>query len=125
MAHKIIMTRTINDEQIEDLVVTALEGGIGTWAVLANNLPEFVKYDEQYPEEPTSIVVSKILLDGGTVTFLDAEDADGPWTLTLEKLLAGLGLFWEEGGEPDLDNFDSLDADSVIQLALFNERVYA
>lgn len=124
MAHKIIMTRTINDEQVEDLIVTALEGGIGYWAVLANNIPEFVKYDEQYPEEPTSIVVSKILLDGGTVTFLDVEDADGPWTLTLVKLLGGLAQFWEEGGEPDLDNFDSLDADSVIQLALFKERVY-
>ena len=60
-------------------------------------------------------------------------DAESPekWELTLEKFLAGMKLYLENGGstcvcdeEVDTCNIDADGADSIVQYALFGELVY-
>lgn len=120
----------LTDEDIVDIVITALEGGIGYWACLDNTGEEF-KNAPAY--ESASETVARILLDGGTVKFFDEEDDDRPLILNLDKLLRGVCLFVEQGydqydvftGKVDLCNFDAICADQVFQLALFNDVIYA
>ena len=120
----------LTDTDIEDIMVTALEGGIGYWSVLDNTGPEF----EEAPEdEPVAITATKILLSGGELVFYDVEDKDEKYVLTLSKLLNGVKLFIEQGHdrygafnqhEIDMCHFDSDCADTLVQLALFGEIVF-
>ena len=55
---KLMLTVRLTDEDIEDIVVTALEGGIGYWACLDNTGKE---YEEAPEDEPVSITATKIL----------------------------------------------------------------
>lgn len=119
----------LSDQDIEDLMVTALESGIGYWACLDNRSDTFRDAPD---DEPVSITASKILLNGGGLTFLDDEDHSIEWVLTLKKLLSGIKKFLEnEGGsncimdgELDLGMIDAQAADNIVQYALFNELVY-
>ena len=120
----------LTSEDIEDLVVTALCGGIGYWACLDNSRPE---YESQPEDEPVDAWTAKILMDGGTVYFLDEEDHGTVWELTLEKLLNGVKLYIEEGydrydaftpGNVEMGSIDAECADMIFQLALFEELVF-
>ena len=121
----------LTDEDVADLICTAIEGGIGYWACLDNTSEAFVNAPK---EEPVSETSAKILLSGGGVTFLDDEDHSQSWTLTLEKLLKGVKMFIEneaygssyvEEGRIGIECIDANGADSIIQYALFGKQVYA
>ena len=120
----------LSEEDIEDIVVTALNGGIGYWACLDNSRPEF---EGQGKDDCVDAWTAKILMEGKKVVFIDEEDEDEEYILTLEKLLNGIKLFVENGydrygafkaGEIDLCNFDAECADCVFQLAMFGELVF-
>lgn len=120
----------ITDEDVTDLMVTALEGGIGYWSCLDNSGPEFESAPE---EETTSEAVARILMEGREIKLLDEEDHDTVWILTLEKLFKGVRLFIEKGYDQygavstqgmDLAEIDADCADSIVQLALFDEIVF-
>lgn len=116
------------EQDIQDIITTALEGGIGYWACLDDIGAS--------GDAPISEQAADVLLTGGSLTFIDAEgDPDDPaterWTLTLEKLLNGFKLYFEEGCHVAVeDNFvdtsyiDANDADCIVQFALFGEVVY-
>ena len=98
--HQIIVKREIDltDEDVTDIVVTALEGGVGYWACLDNTGKEF----ENAPsDEPTAATCAKILLGGGELLFIDTELVDEEdaekWNLSLEMLLEGIRLYIEKG----------------------------
>ena len=121
---------SLTGEDIEDIIVTALNGGIGYWACLDNTRPEF---DAVGKEDYLDVWTAKILMDGGTVYFLDENDRSEIYELTLPKLMNGVRQFIEKGydrygvfvhGTADLANFDADAADTVIQLALFDEVVF-
>ena len=59
----------LTKELLEDVMVTALEGGIGYWACLLNDTPEWEEYYEKFPDEPTSVIASYMLWDGKTISF--------------------------------------------------------
>ena len=126
---KLMLTVRLTDEDIEDIVVTALEGGIGYWACLDNTGKE---YEEAPEDEPVSITATKILLSGGTLRFFDEEDDDRPLDMTINDLSEGIQK-WIEGGESvtvdsdgriDLCDLDALGADCIFQNALLGEVVY-
>lgn len=126
---KINLTVRLTDEDIEDIVVTALEGGIGYWACLDNTSKEYEKAPE---DEPVSITATKILLNGGTIRFFDEEDDDRPLDMDINDLREGIQK-WIEGGESvtvdsdgrlDLCDLDALGADCIFQNALLGEVVY-
>jgi len=112
----------ITGEQIENIIVTALEGGIGYWACLNNATPE---WNNKLEGLPASQYAAQLIFEGKTVEFTDAEDEDVRWDLDLPRLLNGIRQNAEaESGSIDLDDIDAEIADCIIQYALFGELVY-
>ena len=122
-------TVTLTDQDVEDIVVTALEGGIGYWACLDNTGKEF----EEAPEdEPVSVTAAKILLNGGNLCFFDEEDDSRPIDMNMTDLENGI-VGWigycgtislDNDHRIDLSDFDAECADIVFQIALLGEVVY-
>ena len=107
----------ITNEQIDDLVVCALEGGINYWcgkAVVTKEPTE--KYE----------FASDVISIGGVLTITD--DCGDKHELTKEKFLKGLEKtieHYEFNDAEDLhDNHDAETADVLLQFALFDEIVY-
>lgn len=110
---KYTYTREITDEELVDLMETALQG-VSYWAGEAK-----VTKDGQDVEDFDGWT-SEALPRGFDVAIWDAEEEK--WhTLTLEKLLTGLS----KRTSFDPENYDTIDGDAIIQYALFGEVVYA
>ena len=108
----------ISPEDIDNIICTALEGGITDWC----NKAEVLVKPEEYEYEYTHEVVSR----GGTIR-LYVDDA-GPVSLDLDNFTKGIQRFIEENIERlDIENIgasDAGEADSIIQYAVFDELVY-
>lgn len=120
----------LTKQDIEDIMVCALEGGIGYWAILDNTGPA---YENAPDDEPVSITCSNELLAGNEIRFEDTEE-DVEYILTLEKLLTGFRKWIEAGGDEygaveadgsvDCCRIDAPTADEIVQYALFGEVVF-
>lgn len=127
--YSVEITRFIHltEEDIENIVVTALEGGVGYWACLDNTGDE---YENAPEDEAVSETTTRILLEGGAVHIID--DEAEMHDLTLQDLLDGVKKYVERGfdvynvfsGDCDWVSFDADCADTIFQLALFGEVVY-
>ena len=126
-------TVTLTDEDIDDIMVSALEGGITYWCYKAEVVGNYLG---KYASEQIS--------RGGSLKLYDFESGDKYW-LTLDKFLDGF-IFWvEQGydkygavsfnreydesgavyrGEVDTGMIDGEAADCIIQLALFGDVIY-
>ncbi len=101
------------EETIDDIMVTALEGGINYWAVSAkikNNNAKGAKY--------ASHCVSK----GGKLIIKTDEGTEHE--LGLKELKKGIQLFIEDRNSIDFENLDAIDADCIVQFSIFGEIVY-
>lgn len=109
----------VDNECIDDIMATALEGGITYWCdcaeVVGERLGEFA---------------SEQISRGGTLRLHDFEENKN-YELTLDKFLVGLAkVVGERGldvlyqGKIDSSNIDAEDADAIIQYAIFGEVVY-
>lgn len=112
MEHKVKATLTITDEQINNIMHSAMQG-IAYWADEAK-LHGFIKPQDE------GIWTHDGLTRGYRIGIHDEEE-EKYYILTLKKFLKGIALY----NKPDFDDYDMHDADSVIQLALFGEQVYA
>ena len=117
--------KKITEEDITNLIVDGLEGGIDYWATLHNDTDEFEKYYNT-TDLATSEIVAKILLDGGKVKITDIEEGEEPkFDLTLERLLIGIQKNAEERPHDcDLENYDGVTCDCIIQYAIFDEVIF-
>ena len=113
-----LITTSVSIETLEDIVVTALEGGIGYWAVLDNTTKIWDKYD--YCDLPCSQAAFELLYNGESLRFYDTEDETEMWHLTWKKLIKGVEKF---GGVKEED-IDATVADQIIQYALFDKIVF-
>ena len=113
-----LITTSVSIETLENIVVTALEGGIGYWAVLDNTTKIWDKYD--YCDLPCSQAAFELLYNGKNLRFYDTEDKTEVWHLTWTKLIKGVELF---GGVKEED-IDATVADRIIQYALFGKIVF-
>lgn len=113
-----LITTSVSIETLENIVVTALEGGIGYWAVLDNTTKIWDKYD--YCDLPCSQAAFELLYNGESLRFYDTEDETEVWRLTWKKLIKGVELF---GGVKEED-IDATVADQIIQYALFDKIVF-
>lgn len=108
----------VTGQDIEDIIVAALEGGIGYWAQLDNTTPD---WQGKPSGMPVSLYATQLLLQGHTLVLTDEEDNKG-FALTLPHLLKGIGLFVRSGGS--IDDVDACGADAIIQYSVFGELVY-
>lgn len=113
---------TVTPQDIDDIMVTALEGGINYWCRKAKVVGEYLG-------ECTSDQISR----GGSLILYDAESSDH-WELNLEKLLNGIqkaiednwydSYNWYVDGELDCCQIDAEVADTIVQFALFDDIVF-
>ncbi len=109
----------MTQKDLDDLMCTALEGGICYWCGRAEVVGEMLG---DYAHEQIS--------RGGSLILYDAESSD-KWELTLEKFLCGLGLYLGEamsaafeGEDIDSSDFDADAVDCIVQYALFGKLVF-
>ena len=111
----------VSDEDIDDIMSAALDGGITYWCGRAEVVGEYLG---EYASEQIS--------RGGTLKLYDIEDPKPVYELTLDKFLNGLRLWLEnerafaltEAGRLDVGQIDAAAADTIIQYALFCDIVY-
>lgn len=110
---------TMSQDDIDDIVCTALEGGITWWCCKAE-----VVEDEYYGE-----YASDQISRGGSLRLYDIETEES-YLLTLEKLLEGIKTAYAQGylkhlfdddGKLDFFQMDGAAADVIVQCALFGE----
>ena len=117
------ITKEYTDEEMEDIVITALEGGIGYWACLDNDNEDWKEVPEEFT---TSEWCWQLLKAGKTLHFLDAEyPEDGEYFLDLSSLLDGISKAIQNGNwDGDMDTIDADAADAVFQYAIFDDIIY-
>ena len=111
----------VSDEDIDDIMSAALDGGITYWCGRAEVVGEYLG---EYASEQIS--------QGGILKLYDIEDPKTVYELTLDKFLNGLRLWIEnerafaltEAGRLDVGQIDAAAADTIIQYALFCDIVY-
>lgn len=114
----------VTNQDIDDIMCTALEGGITYWCRRAEVVGG--KYLGEYAHEQIS--------RGGSLMLYDTEISD-KWELTLDKFKQGLQLYLSENTEAidgndagiyqlDTSYIDAYEADEIIQYALFGEVVF-
>jgi len=125
----ITTTKEFSNEEINDLVSTALEGGINYWCrkAVATESKEDKKYVGVSDEDQSKIdFISDVISYGGSLTLYDAESSD-KWVLNLEKLLKGIQKYCEHNNiTPSnmMEDYDADTADIIVQYALFDEQVF-
>lgn len=109
----------LSQQDIDDIMVVALEGGINYGCREAEVVGEYLG-------EYASDQISR----GGALILHDAESAQ-TWELTLEKFLKGVKLYFEQGCHVNVEDnaidtcdIDANDADCIIQFAVFGEVVF-
>lgn len=112
----------VTDQDIDDIITTAFEGGINYWCCKAEVIGDYLG---EYASEQIS--------RGGTVRLYDSVE-DAVYDLTLENFMEGLtkaiednwydSYGWYDGDCIDTCNVDADVADVIIQLALFDDVIY-
>ncbi len=110
----------VSDEDIDDIMSAALDGGITYWCGRAEVVGEYLG---EYASEQIS--------RGGTLKLYDIEDGSVS-ELTLDKFLNGLRLWIENerafeltrAGQLDVGQIDAPAADTILQYALFNDVIF-
>lgn len=118
----VISTINVTQEDIDDIMCSAFEGGISSWCSCAEVVGDYLG---EYASEQIS--------RGGMLILHDAEDNE-EYDLDLNQLLNGIkqayeGNYfseyeWCDGKTIDTCQVDAEVADAIIQLALFDEIVY-
>lgn len=114
----------VMDEDIDDIMCAALEGGVNYWC-------DGAEVDGEYIGEYASEQISR-----GGVLLLHDQEADRQCVLSKKNFLIGLEMYLRRpfGSRiltsinrelrVDVCNVDAVVADSIIQLAVFGDEVY-
>lgn len=116
-------------EDINDLVVTALEGGINYWCGRAKIKKDTdgTYYGVAKEDQEKVKYASDVIGFGGVLILVDAEDPTEKWELDAENLCKGIRMHCENTGialSDLMDNYDAGDADSIVQYACMGELVF-
>jgi hypothetical protein len=115
----------LTEEDIENIIVTAIEGGINYWGHIKRRV---IDWTDKPKNVPPSQWATKLLLEGKSVTIVECdEDSDEVVNheLTLEKVIQGFAKNYKE--RPWDNNIETGDADTascIIQYAIFDDVVY-
>ena len=119
---EISTTLTVTEKDIDDIMATALEGGINHWCSEAEVIGDYLG-------EFSSEQISR----GGVLKLYDAEE-DITYLLTLNELLHGIkkayedhwfvNYDWCDGEVLDTSQIDAEVADVIVQLAIFDDVIF-
>jgi len=112
----------ISNQDIDDLMVAALEGGINYWCERV----KIIEVNEKLHGNG-EIIASDVISRGGKLKLFDAESEE-EWELDREKFIKGLEKTMEWGDfysvQHLMDSHDAETADVLIQYALFDEITF-
>jgi len=117
-------------EEISDLIVGALEGGINYWCGKVILVKD--RFDKIFkgvkPEDQEKVQYASDLIGlGGELILVDIDEPEERWVLTKEEVLEGIKMYCEENDiteEELMDNYDADSCDQIIQYGLFGEIVF-
>lgn len=118
----------ITVQEMDDILVTAFEGGITYWCSEA--YPYGYDLSKEWPEGVE--YVSQCLSRGHDIALVDAEEDDKNdvsvvYILTLSAMIRGIQMFCDVHGKNYnivCEDYDASDADCMVQYALFGKLVY-
>ena len=119
---KVTIEIPVTEQDMDDIMCTALEGGINHWCDQVEILGECLGKS-----------ASEHISHGGTLKLYGAEEVNGEskWWLSQETFLKGLQMWLDDGVKLkmrdsglDTSDIDAEDADCIIQYALFGELVF-
>lgn len=120
--YNVQVTKNISVSDIENIIVTAFEGGTNYWCGIDNTTPE---WNTKPKDMPVSQYIVELLVSGETVKLYDVEDESKEWELNLQKLLSGYILNCEKRPHDcDIEDGDATTADCIVQYALFGDVIY-
>lgn len=126
----------VDYETLEDIVVTALEGGIGWWACLDNTGAE---WDDEPEDMAASEYAALLIANGKKLVFSDAtgewgkdDDPQCPWTVDEDTITQGISRYLEsengtsivKNGKIDTFEIDADVASDIFQFGIFGECVF-
>lgn len=116
------VTIKVTQQDVDDIMATALDCGISYWCYRAEVIGEY-----------KGVYASDQISRGGLLRLYDREDG-GKYMLSLDGFLNGLKLWIESGAcyefgavennKLEVGQIDAVAADSIVQYALFGELVY-
>lgn len=114
-----------NDEDMIDIISSAVYD-IGYWARIDNTTEDWQRVSSSLPSDSTfEDVIWTLLKTKQSIHIEDTEGTDGPWDLTLDKLLNGIKLTIEKKcWNGDINDIDGEVGDIIFQMSLFGEIVY-
>ena len=125
------VTLKISTEVLEDIFVTALEGGSNYWYFLSEDAVKKIREAVPKSEDPyLSTSILKAILKGVDVPINDAEDEDEViGEISLKTMLARLQKLADSRNNSALishidGNGDADTADIILQYLAFGEIVY-
>lgn len=121
-----VVTVTTNISQADILTLVcgfhpSENNGSGYWMESIESIPV-----DGYVNDNTLAESKEFALGYVTFDIASYEEPDSPKRLTMDSLLNGLSLWAKKTGRSlnDFGNIDSLDADCILQYALFGEELY-
>lgn len=112
----------LNQDVVDDLIVTALEGGINYWC------GEAYCTDEKWREDDDCKYLSGVISRGYGIMLVDREDDTERWELTLDKFKKGIEMWIENecggywSGDPGEIDGDAIDL--IIQYAVMGRIIF-
>jgi hypothetical protein len=120
--------KTFTNQDIEDLFVTALEGGSNYWYYI-KNIPKEINYQVEQLKKPLAEAIANHVINGGYIQFFDAENENELLgTVDMDKLLDAISLLKKD--YPDTwnnildEDCDADCADIFLQLAVMGELTF-
>jgi hypothetical protein len=120
----------LSDEQIKNVIVTALEGGSNYWYYLPQESRLAIRSRVSEEENPyISEAITDAVLSGADVNIYDAEEpSDVLGTLSSESIAKGLDLacvdYADEIQDVITEDYDADTADTLFQLFVMGEVVF-
>ena len=105
----------VHNYHLDCILSGAFEGGSNYWA----DRVEVVNKDYKGAE-----YASEVISHDGAINVYTQDEPSKPYRLTKKKMLKGCRLYVENGRTFDLDAWDAIDHDVILQYSLFEEVVY-
>lgn len=123
--YSVVVSMNFSEEDVLDIISSAIYD-IGYWACIDNTTDDWEEVSGSLPEDHTfEDVFYNLLKNGKCVVLEDVEGTEGPWELTLDKLLNGIKLAVQNGHwNGNIDEIDGLIGDIIFQYGLFNEVIF-